>query len=278
MFSVMLKKYSRRVFCFIGISGLLLIIASGFGFVAKAQTPIETPYDMSEMSRRDRRYGGGTGTTGEIFRAPGPRPLAPPVPVPRPAPPSPAPVPVPATSPPPPPLPPAVIRGTGSNIGSVTLLFNPLSIRVQEGAIFTQDIVVNNPRGTGFDFAEVMIKYNPEYLSVMSFNRESLVKTIESKIVPGKYASAKVVVNEVDEKKGIIRFGIENKTGNFYYSGTIATIHWLAKQKTFGTRISYIFVSDINKSETSILAHNQDVLGAPGDPTDGVVSATISIK
>ncbi|MDI6783452.1 MAG: hypothetical protein QME64_05065 [bacterium] len=258
----------------LGLSGLLII--SGI-----AQTPEETPYDPSGISRRERRYGEGEGKGGEAFRAPIPRPPAPAVPTAKPAPPVPIPPPTPAPTPVPlpitPPAPPTVVRGSGSNVGSVTLLFNPISMRVKQGMSFTQDIVVNNPRGTGFDTAEVMVKYSPEYLSVISFDSAVLVKTIESRIVPAKYAAAKIIANEVDEQNGIIRFRIKNETGNFYFSGTIATIHWLAKQKKFGTPISYVFVSETSKFGTSITVKNQDILGAPGDPTDGVVSATISI-
>ena len=247
-----------------------------------AQTAEETPYDLSGISRRDRRYGGAIeGKGGEAFRAPIPRPPSPVPAAPQPATVAPTPIPAPAPAIPVVPVslpaPPTVVRGSGSNVGSVTLLFNPISMRVKQGMSFTQDIVVNNPRGTGFDSAEVMVKYSPEYLSVISFDSAALVKTIESRIVPGKYAAAKIVTNEVDEKNGIVRFSIKNDTGNFYYSGAIATIHWFAKQKIFGSKISYAFVSETNRLGTSITIKKQDILGAPGDPTDGVVSATISI-
>jgi hypothetical protein len=268
---VIFKKYFRYISSLIFIGGILFLSNIGTGLIAQAQMVTETPYDASEMSRRDRRFvAPGPAGGGDVIRAPGPRPTGPPVPPVRPAlVPVPAPAPAPAPAPPPPPLPPSVIRGSGSNIGSVTLLFNPLSARIRHGTVFTQDIVVNNPRGTGYDRAEVMIKYNPEFLSV---------NNIESTIVPSKYAAAKVVVNEVDNKKGIIRFGIENKAANIYYSGAIATINWYAKKKTFGSRISYVFVSESSKGSTSITAQNRDILGASGDPTDGVVSATLSIQ
>jgi hypothetical protein len=270
MIKLNLKKYAKWI---TGFSVFSLVFFNIFltGFMVQAQVAVETPYDASEAARRDKRFVPSTPREGEAFRVPGPRPSGPPlVPTVRPTPAiTPVPTPAPATGIPYAPAPPSVIRGSGSNIGSVTLLFDPLSARIKQGTSFAQDIVVNNPRGTGYDYAEVLIKYNPEHFAVNS---------IESKIVPAKYAAAKISVNEIDNKKGIIRFAIENKTGNFYYSGAIATINWYAKKKAFGSRVSYIFVSDSSKGSTVISAQNRDILGASGDPTDGVVSATLSIE
>ncbi|MCX7918688.1 MAG: hypothetical protein N3A72_03565 [bacterium] len=273
------KNRFQHCFILLIVAISFMISISGLSFVVAQTTESETAYDLSETARRDRRYGIVEGKGGEGFRIPSQRPLVtapvPPVPVP-PPPTNPAPVSTPAPAVPS--LPPTTaVRGSGSNIGSVTLLFNPLCLRVKEGTEFAQDIIINNPRGTGYDSAEFMIKYNPEYLSVVSFPYGAQPKTIESRIVPQKYPSAKIVANEVDEGKGIIRFKIVNPTGNFYHSGSIATIHWLAKKKTFGTKICYEFVSEKDQIGTAITQQTRDVLGAPGDPTDGVVSAIISI-
>jgi len=279
--SILIARINIRTIV-VTLIGAILVLSGGLMGGVLAQTAEETPYDPSGISRRDRRYGGIEGKDGETFRAPIPRPPSPVPAAPQPATVAPKPIPAPAPAIPVAPVnlpaPPTVVRGSGSNVGSVTLLFNPVSMRVKQGMSFTQDIVVNNPRGTGFDSAEVMVKYSPEYLSVISFDSAALVKTIESRIVPGKYAAAKIVTNEVDEKNGIVRFSIKNDTGNFYYSGAIATIHWFAKQKIFGSKISYAFVSETNRLGTSITIKKQDILGAPGDPTDGVISATISIN
>lgn len=262
MISITSNQYSRHLIKFTIVSVIFFSIFMT-GFVAQAQVASETAYDASEKPVRGR-FGVVAPPEKATPPVPGRRPSGPPVPPTRPAPAAPT-----MPTPPSAPTPPSVIRGSGSNIGSVTLLFDPLSARIKQGTLFTQDIVINNPRGTGFNQAEVMIQYNPEYLSA---------KSIESKIIPAKYPTAKVVVNEIDEKRGIIRFGIENKTGNFYYSGGIATINWYAKKKVFGSRVSYIFVSDANKGSTAINLQNRDVLGASSDPTDGVVSATISVE
>jgi hypothetical protein len=267
------KQYGKRITRFGCISFVCLNLFWSSS-ITQAQVTSETPYDASEMSKRDRRFEAIPPVGGETFRVPGSRPSGPPVPPTRPAPPT-RPTPSVSIAPPsapvsaPTPASPSIIRGSGSNIGSVTLLFNPLSTRVRQGTLFTQDIIVNNPRGTGYDYAEVMIKYDPEYL---------MVKNVESTIVPAKYPAAKVMVNEVNNKKGIIRFGIENKTANFFYSGAIATINWYAKKKVFGARVSYIFVNESSKGSTSITAQNRDILGASSDPTDGVVAATLSIE
>jgi hypothetical protein len=235
-------------------------------FFAGAQTKEETPYEGPVpnpmiRSRRPTNMGPtvGLNTAGYPFRRV--EPVPPPPPSPKPLPPT--------TSVPP--LPPTIIRGTGSNIGSVILLFNPLSKRVRQGATFTQDIILDNPRGSGFDTVEVTIKYNPDYLSVTQ-------QKVESLIIPPKFPAAKVFVNEVDAKKGIIRFGVKNSAGNLYYSGPIGTIHWLAKKKIFGTKVTYSFLSETNQPGTYVALQNRDMLGAPGDPTDGIVSGTISIE
>ncbi|MFB3897078.1 MAG: cohesin domain-containing protein [bacterium] len=270
MIRLMLTGYSNWITRF-SIISLVVFDIFLVGVTVQAQVATETPYDFAEM-RRKARYDTVAPSEKDTQPVPGPRPSGPPVPPARPVPsprPAPALTPTPTPVPAPTPAMPSIVRGSGSNIGSVTLLFDPLSARIKQGALFAQDIVINNPRGTGYDLAEVMIKYNPECLAV---------KDIVSKIVPAKYPAAKVIVNEIDEKKGIIRFGIENKTGNFYYSGAIATINWYAKKKAFGSRVTYIFVSDASKGTTVISTQNRDILGASGDPTDGVVSATISVE
>lgn len=170
---------------------------------------------------------------------------------------------------------PIVATGSGTGLGMLTLLFEPLNIKTQSGQTVEQKIFLSNPRGIGFDELEIFIKFDPESLSVLDGNLAEDGINLALNLTKEQQSQVRILVNKVENEKGEIKFKLKSNKGNIYLSGPIATIRWIAKKKNYSCQIKYQFNEE--RTTTKITARGQDLLGAPEDPKDGVISASISI-
>jgi hypothetical protein len=167
--------------------------------------------------------------------------------------------------------------GTGKNYGNLILSFSPVILRMNEGNIGEQSIVLNNPRGVTVDKVEIVVKYSPRYLKVKDADPETPGINLKPAIEFSQNPGVVIILNQVDTTKGIIRFTVKSLSENAYLSGTLATIKWVGIKNCFYTPLSFIFSDKTNVSGTRVQKAGRDMLGWDYDPRDGIISGGVTV-
>jgi hypothetical protein len=172
---------------------------------------------------------------------------------------------------------PQISSGTGNNYGNLILSFSPVILRMYQGNVAEQSLVLNNPRGVTVDKAEIVVKYSPRYLDIKDADPDTPGVNLQPSIEFSRNPAVEVILNQVDTTKGIIRFTVKSLSENAYLSGTLATIKWVGIKNCFYTPLSFVFSDKTNISGTRVQKAGRDVLGWDYDPKDGIISGGVTI-
>ena len=164
--------------------------------------------------------------------------------------------------------------GAGELLGLCTLSLAPAMTNVSIGGSRQIEIRLGNPRGLSFQICQIALCFNPQFLTVLDTDADNLsTEGINIREAPSLRSIEGVeVVNQVDNTKGLITFGLELKQGRFCLAGTLGVLSVQGKQVVRSAKLTF------DAKRTKVIRDGENILGSSLDSLTGLVGADILVR
>ncbi|MGI6454875.1 MAG: hypothetical protein ACOX5R_04545 [bacterium] len=158
------------------------------------------------------------------------------------------------------------------------IFLEPQADTVEVGDIVNVDVFLANPDQQIFDSINLMIAYNPLIFEAIDGNDYKNGVNLIDEPYQDKFPFDFPVLNSIDVSRGIIDYRMQGFKVPIRSEGIVATIQLRAIRPTKKTTLRVFLNETGSPPTTGIFYRNQDRLGDPADPFDGVTTASITVQ
>ncbi len=168
-------------------------------------------------------------------------------------------------------------EGEGRDFGTHIYIL-PRQKQLDVGDIVEVDVYLANPNQETIDTVNLLVAYNPRVFQAIDTDEMEPGININDEAYKTSFPFDFPVMNTVKEEKGLIDFRKQGYKVPVSSEGVFATFRLRAVRPTKKTTFRVFLSEQGTPPTTGVFYRNQDRLGDPSDPFDGVTTASIEVR